>query len=512
MFGNLTGKFQSIFRDLTGRGVLTESNIRESMEEIRNALLEADVNYDVASEFVKKCSEECLGEEVIKNVKPGQQAVKVVYDKLVELLGENSSGLDVENGDPAVIMLCGLHGSGKTTTSAKLAKYLRDKTRKKVLLAACDVYRPAAIDQLELLAKDLGMQIYADRELKDVPKLAANAVNYARENGLDVVILDTAGRLQIDEELVKELIEVKKRTSPNEILLVGDAALGQEAVSVARHFDEALGISGIILTKMDGDARGGAALSMHQVTGRPIKFLTVGEKPTDLEMFHPDRMAGRILGMGDILSLYEKAAETIKEEEARELEERLKKNNFGFDDFLTQIKRMRSMGGMAKLLGMLPGMPQLPPEAMDDKLFNRLEGMINSMTPKERRNPDCISQSRRMRIAKGSGIDVKEVSTTLKQFQQMRTFMAKLTNGGMGGLGNLLGGRGLGSMLGGLGGNPMGGMGGMGGNPMAGLGGMGGMGGSMHSESHDAHKTAAQKKRLEQKKQAKKSRKNNRRK
>ena len=512
MFDNLTGKFQGIFRKLTGRSVLTESNIRASMEEIRNALLEADVNYEIATDFVNKCSQECLGEQVLRNVEPGQQVVKVVYDKLVALLGENSAGLELDKGEPAIIMLCGLHGSGKTTTSAKLAKYLKDKTHKKVLLVGCDVYRPAAIDQLELLGKDLGVRVYADREEKDVPKLAAKALDFARENGMDAVILDTAGRLQIDEELVQELVRVKKQVEPHEILLVGDAALGQEAVSVARHFNDALGITGIILTKLDGDARGGAALSMHQVTGKPIKFLTVGEKPNDLEVFHPDRMAGRILGMGDILSLYERAAESIKEEEAKELEERIKKNTFGFDDFKDQIKRMRSMGGLAKLLAMIPGMPALPPEAMDEKMFNRMEGIINSMTPSERRNPDSIGQSRRMRISKGCAVPIKEINELLKQFNTMRTFMSKMANGGLGGmgglggLGNMFGGGGLGGLGNMFGGGGMGGMGGMGN-----MGGMGGMGGApSRSDNMDAHKLAAQKKRLEQKKQAKKSRKNNR--
>ena len=516
MFNNLTNRFQGVFRKLTGRGILTEANIKEAMEQIRTALLDADVNYDVASKFVADCTQACIGETVLKHVNPGQQTVKIVYDKLVSLLGENAAPLNIKEGDPAVIMLCGLHGSGKTTTSAKLAKFMRDKFHKKVMLAACDVYRPAAIDQIEILGSELGFKVYSDRELKNVAQLAVNAINAAHDEGMDVVILDTAGRLQIDEELVQELKEVKRRTNPNEVLLVGDAALGQEAVSVAEHFDKALNITGIILTKMDGDARGGAALSMHQVTGKPIKFLTVGERPMDLEMFHPDRMASRILGMGDILSLYEKAVEQFDEEEAKKLEERFQKNNFGFDDFLQQMHRMRQMGGFMSMLKFLPGMNNLPPEfqAMADKDIKRLEGIINSMTPAERRTPEIINQSRRIRISKGCAISVQDLNQFLKQFQQMKQVMAKLKNGGMGGLpgtggglGDLLSGGlgGLASLFGGGGGGDMP-SGGGGPQPRMPFG-----GGGFRSQQ-SAQQAAQQKKRLEQKKQAKKSRQRNRKK
>ena len=520
MFNNLTNKFQGIFRNLTGRGILTESNIKESMEEIRTALLDADVNYDVASRFVQECATECLGTEVLRNVKPGQQVVKVVYDKLTALLGENSEPLQIAQGDPAVIMLCGLHGSGKTTTSAKLAKHLRDRYHKKVMLVACDVYRPAAIDQIESLGADLGFKVFSDRELKDVAQLAVNGINFAHESGMDVVILDTAGRLQIDEELVQELVEVKRRTSPNEILLVGDAALGQEAVSVAEHFDKALGITGIILTKLDGDARGGAALSMHSVTGKPIKFLTVGERPMDLEVFHPDRMASRILGMGDVLSLYEKAVEQIDAEEAKKLEERLLQNKFGFDDFLNQINKMRKMGGFMSLLKLLPGMGDLPPEmqGMADKDIKQMEAMINSMTKQERRNPEIINQSRRIRIAKGSAHTVQELNQFIKQFNQMKQLTAKLNESGLlsgGGLGGLL--NGLGGLFGGGGGadmnqlmsEMMGGGGGMPRQPSPQMGGMGGLGGFRGPTQQQINQ---QKKRLEHKKQAKKSKQKNRKK
>ena len=320
MFNQLSSRFQQAFRNLTGRGRLTESNISDAMAEIRRALLEADVNYQVAKTFIDSVREQSLGAEVMKSVTPGQQVVKIVNDKLIELLGRNTSPLDVGGKPPALIMLCGLHGSGKTTTAAKLALHLKDKLHLKVMLAACDVYRPAAIDQLEVLGRELSVPVFSDRGLKDVARLAVNARAAAQEQGMDALILDTAGRLQIDEELVQELVEVKRRAQPREILLVGDSALGQEAVSVAEHFDRALGVTGIILTKLDGDARGGAALSMHQVTGKPIKFVTVGERPIDLEVFHPDRMAQRILGMGDIVSLVEKFAEQFEEEEARKLE------------------------------------------------------------------------------------------------------------------------------------------------------------------------------------------------
>ncbi|HPY89892.1 MAG TPA: signal recognition particle receptor subunit alpha, partial [Lentisphaeria bacterium] len=347
MFNQLTSRFQQAFRNLTGRGRLTESNISDAMAEIRRALLEADVNYEVAKSFIDSVRKQSLGVGVMKSVTPGQQVVKIVNDKLIELLGQNTAPLNVGGKPPALIMLCGLHGSGKTTTCAKLALHIKDKLHLKVMLAACDVYRPAAIDQLEILGRELNVPVFSDRELKDVARLAVNARAAAQQADMDVLILDTAGRLQIDEELVQELVEIKRRAQPREILLVGDSALGQEAVSVAEHFDRALGITGIILTKLDGDARGGAALSMHQVTGKPIKFVTVGERPIDLEVFHPDRMAQRILGMGDVVSLFEKAAEQFEEEEARKLEERLRKNTFGFDDFLSQISKLRKMGGLA---------------------------------------------------------------------------------------------------------------------------------------------------------------------
>ena len=450
MFNNLTDRFKSAFRNLTGRGKLTEANIQDAMAEIRTALLDADVNYAVAKKFVADVSQECLGEAVMNSVTPGQLAVKIVNDKLTALLGQNNEPLNLVS-KPSIIMLCGLHGSGKTTTSAKLALHLKDKLKRKPLLVGCDLYRPAAIDQIEVLAKELNVDVFTDRDTKNVNTIARRAISYAQLNNLDTIILDTAGRLQIDNDLIKELIDLKNEVKPDEIILVGDSALGQEAVSVAQHFDEALGITGIILTKLDGDARGGAALSMHQVTGKPIKFVTVGERPIDLEAFHPDRMASRILGMGDVVSLVEKAAEQFEADEAKKLEERLRQNNFGFDDFLSQISKIRKMGGIMSLLKFIPGMSELPmDEIADDKAFNRIEGIINSMTPKERRDPEIISNSRRQRIAKGSGVNMQEINQLLKQFNQMRALMAKMGNGGIG-LGNLLGGAmgGLGGMFGG---------------------------------------------------------------
>lgn len=442
MFNSLTDKLHSAFRKLTGNSTLTESNMGAALDEIRTALLDADVNYEIADKFIESVKAECAGQDVLKSVTPGQQTIKIVFDKLVELMGTESVPL-VTDGQPSVIMLCGLHGSGKTTTSAKLAQYIQKKLKKRVLLAACDLQRPAAIDQLEVLGHEIGLPVYTNRETKDVVAVAVKAVAEAKRQLRDVVILDTAGRLQIDEDLVQELVKIKEAIQPQEILLVGDSALGQEAVSVANHFNDALGITGIILTKLDGDARGGAALSMRQTTGQPIKFITVGEKTTDLEAFHPDRMASRILGMGDIVSLVERAAEQIKAEEAEALEEKIRNSTFGFDDFLDQLSRVKKMGGLMSLLKFLPGMDAIPPEMLNDDSFKRTEGIINSMTQKERRLPEIINASRRDRIAKGSGAQSREVAALIRQFMQMRVFMSQISkqkDGGAGMLGTLMSG------------------------------------------------------------------------
>jgi len=465
MFERLTDNLQDVFRNLAGRGRLTETNISDAMREVRRALLEADVNYQVTKQFVANVRTECLGERVIKSVAPGQQAIKVVSDQLVALLGETNAPLDL-TGKPAVLMLIGLHGSGKTTTAAKLAVHLRTKHDLKVMLAAGDLSRPAAIEQLEKLGEQEEFTVYVEREAGDVAQLAVNARNQALKDDCDVLLLDTAGRLQIDSELVDELARIKRRAQPREILLVADAALGQEAVSVAQHFDEALGITGIVLTKLDGDARGGAALSMRQVTGKPIKFVGVGERMVDLDAFHPDRMASRILGMGDVVSLVEKASEQYEEDEAQRLEEKLRRSTFDFEDFLDQMRRIRKMGGFLSLLDMVPGLGQMKSKlAVDEGQFRRIEGIIHSMTPYERQRPDAIDVSRRRRIAAGSGLDLIEVNQLVKQFQVMRKMIGQLGKGGLApaGLDDMLSG----PLAGGMPGMDMRGLPGMGGGASA---------------------------------------------
>ncbi len=497
MFENLTGKFQDAFRKLTGKGQLSESNMSEALADIRTALLDADVNYQITNNFMDEVKAACLGQDVLKSVTPGQQTIKIVHDKLIELMGTSTAELDLE-GRPTVIMLCGLHGSGKTTTAAKLALFLQKKHKKRVMLAACDVYRPAAIDQLEVLGQELSMPVYSDRQCQDVGLLAQQALEAAKQQGRDVLILDTAGRLQIDQDLVQELVNLKERLRPQEILLVADSALGQEAVSVAEHFDKALSISGIILTKLDGDARGGAALSMRQTTGKPIKFVTVGERAVDLETFHPDRMASRILGMGDVVSLVEKAAEQFKDEEAAALEEKIRKSTFGFDDFLDQLNKIRRMGGIMSLLKFLPGMNQIPQEALDEKNLKVTEGIIHSMTLAERRVPEVLDVSRKQRIAKGSGVTLSEVNQTIKQFMQMRTIMSQMANGKMNPAM-------LGQMMGGGGGAPGAAM--MPGMP-------GGFGGAIGADGADAARRRASEKAKKdaRRKMAKESKKKNRKK
>ena len=454
MFDSLSDKFGEIFKKLRGETRLTESNISEAMREIRLALLDADVNVDIAREFVEKVRTDCLGEAVLKSITPGQQVVKIVNDRLIELLGEEASELDLSSS-PTVIMLVGLHGSGKTTTAAKLAKHLTDKQKKSVLLAACDVYRPAAIDQLEILGKELGIEVYSERGNMNVPDIAAKAVSHAKFSHIDVVILDTAGRLEIDDAMVQELIRLRQSVRADEVLLVADAALGQEAVHVADTFNKALNLTGFILTKLDGDARGGAALSIRQVTQCPVKFIGLGEKLDDLDVFYPDRMASRILGMGDVVSLVEKAAADLDQEEAEKLAAKLRKNEFDFNDFLSQIKQFDKLGGLEGLLKFLPGGKQLSEAAamIDPREFKRLEAMVLSMTPAERSNPDCIDFTRRKRIAKGCGLPLEKIAGYIRQFNQMRKMMKK---GGL--MKALMGGGSMpGSMPSGGGFNPFGG-------------------------------------------------------
>ncbi|MBQ4479184.1 MAG: signal recognition particle protein [Victivallales bacterium] len=444
MFESLTDKLHYAFRKLTGTAQISESNMAEAMGEVRNALLSADVNYDIANKFIEDVKQECLGQDVLKSITPGQQAIKIVYDRLILLMGETAAELNIGGGtpeNPSVIMLCGLNGNGKTTTAAKLANFLLKKHKKRTLLAACDLTRPAAIDQLEVLGQSLALPVYTDRTSKDVVAVAQAAVAQAKAKGCPVVLLDTAGRLQIDEPLVQELVRVKDAIHPQEILLVADAALGQEAVSVAKHFNDALDVTGIILTKLDGDARGGAALSMRQTIGKPVKFVTTGEQTIDLETFHPDRMASRILGMGDILTLVERAQTEFKEEEARKLEEKVRNATFDFEDFLTQLSRIKKMGGLMSLLKFLPGMNNIPAEAMDEKSFRQTEAIIRSMTPEERRLPDTINASRRARIAKGSGSTPQAVTEQIKVFMNMREVMSQVSRGGASSMmGTLFGG------------------------------------------------------------------------
>ena len=445
MFDSLSGKLQQAFKNLRGLGKISEDNVAEPLREVRLALLDADVNFKVAKGFISRVKEQALGEEVLASVQPGQLIVKIIHDELVTLLGDTNARLET-GGNPSCLMMVGLHGSGKTTSSGKLARLLKKQGRQPLLVAA-DVYRPAAMDQLETLGKQVDVPVLALKGEKDVGKIAKAALDEARAKACNVLIFDTAGRLQIDEELVQELVDLKSLVKPQEILLVLDAATGQEAVSVATHFDEALGITGAILTKLDGDARGGAALSFKSVTGKPIKFAGLGEKLDEFEAFHPERMAGRILGMGDVVSLVEKAAEAIEEDEAKRMEEKMRKGEFTLEDFLEQMRAMKKMGPLENIVGMLPGGDEAIKGADLDKgqeELRRMEGLICAMTPTERRNPAILNASRRKRIAAGSGVKVSALNSMLNKFFQMQQMMkkmgkmqkmmAKMGGGGLGGL------------------------------------------------------------------------------
>ena len=423
MFDSLSNKLQDTFKKLRGQAILTEENIADAMREIRLALLDADVSYSIAKEFVESIKEEALGHEVLRSVTPGQQVIKIVNDKLIELMGTTEAELDLSKS-PSVIMLVGLHGNGKTTFAGKLAAHLK-KQGKKVLLTAADIYRPAAIDQLEFLGKQIDVPVYSDRMQTRVDLLSKTAKEKAKLEGYDVVILDTAGRHQIDSDMIQELVLISQLVLPTETLLIADSALGQEAVSVADSFHKALNITGVILTKLDGDARGGAALSLRKTTGCPIKMVSVGEKIEDLEVFHPDRIASRILGMGDIVSLVEQASEQIEADEAEKIEKRLKSNQFDFNDFLTQLNQMKKLGGLGKIMKMLPGGKALSKFNVDDKQFAGMEAVIRSMNKKERTNPEIIDLPRRRRIATGSGVDIQQVNALLKQFFMMKKMMKK---------------------------------------------------------------------------------------
>src|SRR6266446_4727811 len=427
MFDSLSGKLQNAFRNLRGLGKISESNVGEALREVRLALLEADVNFKVARDFIERVTAKAIGQEVAQSIQPGQQIIKIIHDELVELLGSANAGLQL-SGNPSCVLMVGLHGSGKTTSSGKLGRLLHKQGRTPLLVAA-DVYRPAAMEQLEKLGEQVQLPVFVRRGETDVLKIARQALDHARANNRNTLIFDTAGRLQMDEPLVQELVRLKELVKPQETLLVLDAATGQEAVNVATHFDQALQITGSILTKLDGDARGGAALSLRNVTGKPIKFVGVGEKLEDFEPFHPERMASRILGMGDVISLVEKAAEAVDLDDAKRLEEKMRKGQFTLEDFLDQLRQMKKLGPLESIIGMLPGGSEAIKGAdlrKQEKEFVHMEAMICGMTPQERHNPHILNAKRRQRIAKGSGVSVAELNTMLNKFSQMQQMMKKM--------------------------------------------------------------------------------------
>ena len=445
-FEGLSEKLNAAFKRLRGKGRLTENDVREAMREVRLALLEADVSYKVVKEFVATVTERSVGTDVLDSLTPAQQVVKIVNEELTNLMGGGTAKLAFANNGPTIVMMVGLQGAGKTTTTAKLAGYMKKFHSKRPLLAACDVYRPAAIEQLKGVGGQLGLPVFEEGQ-GDPVKIAENALRYARDHGNDLVFLDTAGRLHVDEALMDELKRMKAAVHPNEILLVVDAMTGQDAVNAASAFDEALGIDGVVLTKLDGDARGGAALSIKAATGKPIKFVGTGEKLDMIEPFHPDRMANRILGMGDMLSFIEKAQQTYDEKQAKKLEEKLKKNSFTLSDYFDQLQQIRNMGDLSQLAGMMPGNlgNKLQGAQIDEKAIAHTEAIILSMTPEERENPQILGASRKKRIAAGCGLDVVDVNRLLKQFEGMQQIIKQVTGGrkpgfGFGGLGH---GRGL---------------------------------------------------------------------
>jgi len=417
MFDSLSQKLQAVFKNLRGYGKLTESNVADALREVRVALLEADVNYKVAKDFIERTKQRALGQEVLTSITPGQQIVKIVHDELVALMGS-----DAPTPINGPVMMVGLHGSGKTTSSGKLAKLLA-KNGRKPMLVACDVYRPAAIEQLETLGRQLQIPVFAQRGETDVTKIGRLALAAAQTQDRDLLIFDTAGRLHIDEELVQELVRLRDSVKPREILLVADAATGQEAVNIAEHFDKALGLTGIVLTKLDGDARGGAALSMRAVTGKPIKFAGVGEKLDELEAFYPERMAGRILGMGDVVGLVEKAQEAFDASEAEKMQQKIADQTLNLEDFLAQLQQLKKLGPLENLLGMLPGIGNMKDLNLGDSQMKRVEAIVQSMTRTERRQPELLNASRRTRVARGSGTSVAEVNDLLKQFNMMKRMM-----------------------------------------------------------------------------------------
>ena len=424
-FEGLSSRLQEITKKIKGEARITESNMKDMLREVKLALLEADVNYKIVKEFISNVQEKALGQDVMKSLKPGEQVVKIVRDELTDLLGGTDSKINISPNPPTIIMLVGLQGAGKTTLAGKLSNYLR-KQGKKPLMVACDVYRPAAVKQLQVVGSQLNIPVYSEEGVQDAVSIARRAINTAISKLNDVVIIDTAGRLQIDDTLMQELVNIKKAVRPQEILLVVDSMTGQEAVNVAQSFNEKVGIDGVVLTKLDGDTRGGAALSVKKITGKPIKFAGVGEKLSDLEEFHPDRMASRILGMGDILSIVEKAEEALDLEEAEKLEKQLQKNKFDLDDYLAQLKQIKKMGSLSSILKMLPGVNKLKDIKIDDKEFIRIEAIITSMTAKERKNPSLLNASRRKRIAKGSGTEVHDINKFMESFEMTQKMMKQM--------------------------------------------------------------------------------------
>jgi signal recognition particle subunit SRP54 len=429
MFENLSDKLDHAFKVLKGQGRITEINVAETLKEVRKALLDADVNYKVAKSFTDRVKEKALGKDVLIAVSPGQLLVKIVKEELTELMGGQAEELNLKES-PSVILMAGLQGSGKTTFSAKLAKFLKDKKTRKALLVACDVYRPAAIEQLMVLGEQVGVEVYSEPDNKDPVKISINAIQHAKSNGFNAVIIDTAGRLAVDETMMKEIAAIKREVKPHEILFIVDAMTGQDAVNTAKTFNERLDFTGVILTKLDGDTRGGAAISIKEVVHKPIKFVGTGEKMEALDVFHPDRMADRILGMGDIISLVERAQEQFDEEEAAKLQKKIAKNQFNFNDFVKQIHQIKKMGNLKDLVGMIPGVGKMMKDIdIDDNAFMRIESIISSMTPYEREHPEVLNGSRRKRIAGGSGSDIQEVNRLIKQFDDMRKMM-KMFQGG----------------------------------------------------------------------------------
>ena len=431
MFDRFSKKLEGALQVLKGHGRITDINVAETMKEIRRALLDADVNFKTAKEFTDRVKEKALGQKVLTTLNPGQLLVKIVKDELANLMGGKATGLDLNN-KPAVVLMAGLQGSGKTTFSAKLAAHLKKNQSKKVLLVACDVYRPAARDQLQVLGSQIGVEVYNQPDSDDPVGIAKAAVSYAEKNGHQVVVVDTAGRLAVDEVLMDEISAIHKSVSPSETLFVVDAMTGQDAVNTAKVFHDRLNFDGVILTKLDGDARGGAALSIKSVVDKPIKFIGTGEKLDALDVFYPDRMAERILGMGDVVSLVERAQQAFDEEEAKKIQNKVKKNSFGFDDFLSQIKQVQKMGSMKDLIGMIPGANKISPDDIDEDAFKGIEVIIQSMTPKERSQPKLLNHSRKKRIALGSGTKVEDVNRLIKQFEQMQKMMKMVQRGSAG--------------------------------------------------------------------------------